>query len=121
MDLIRAARLENNVVVDLWMVPNLTCFDGIELFEAPDDVMMGYTYSNGIWEAPPKTEEELRIIRIDEINSRLEQLKQDTNNLLPAITRALAKGQQPDFEIVAQIEDIEAEEIALKAELSTLI
>lgn len=45
----RAARIENGVVADLWEVPSLTAFDGIELISAPDGVGMGWSYAGGVF------------------------------------------------------------------------
>ena len=41
----RAARIENGLVTDLWEVPSLTAFEGITLIAAPDDVDLGATYN----------------------------------------------------------------------------
>lgn len=48
----RAARIENGVVVDLWEVPSLTVYDGVELIGVSDDVNIGWLYSNGSFLAP---------------------------------------------------------------------
>ena len=42
----RAAKLTNGIVTDLWEVPSLDCYAsaGITLIEAPDFVGMGATY-----------------------------------------------------------------------------
>ena len=53
----RAARIENNVVVDLWEVPSLTCFEGITLIESPDFVSMGASYDGNSFVNPPAPED----------------------------------------------------------------
>ncbi len=40
----KAAKLINGIVTDLWEVPSLTCYEGVTLIEAPDFVGMGATY-----------------------------------------------------------------------------
>jgi len=40
----RAAKITNGIVTDLWEVPSLTCYEGVTLIEAPDFVGMGATY-----------------------------------------------------------------------------
>ncbi len=37
----RAARVENGIVVGVWIVPSLTAFEGVELFPADDSVSVG--------------------------------------------------------------------------------
>lgn len=51
----RAARIKNGVVADLWEVPALDSYAsaGIELIAAPDDVGMGDSYANGIFTRAP--------------------------------------------------------------------
>lgn len=55
MENIRAARIENGRVVDLWMVPELDCYGELyTLVAAPDDVQIGATYASGVFtNAPP--------------------------------------------------------------------
>lgn len=53
----RAARIENNVVVDLWEVTSLDCFEGITLIEAPDFVGMGASYDGNSFVNPPAPED----------------------------------------------------------------
>ena len=50
----RAARIENGVVADLWEVPSLDCY-GSEVFlvEAPEDVKIGATYDVDGFTNPP--------------------------------------------------------------------
>jgi len=40
----RAARIEDGIVADLWEVPSLTAFEGITLIEVADTVSMGASY-----------------------------------------------------------------------------
>ena len=49
----RAARIENGVVADLWEVPALDCYEGVTLVAAPDDVGTGWIYAGGVFIAPP--------------------------------------------------------------------
>lgn len=53
----RAARIENNVVVDMWEVTSLDCFEGITLIEAPDFVGMGASYDGNSFVNPPAPED----------------------------------------------------------------
>lgn len=48
----RAARIENGVVVDLWEVSSLDCFEGITLIEAPAFVVMGASYDGSLFVNP---------------------------------------------------------------------
>lgn len=50
----RAARIENNVVVDIWEVPSLDCYGSLyTLVAAPEWVQLGATYNNGTFTNPP--------------------------------------------------------------------
>ena len=52
----RAARIENGLVADLWMVPSLGCYGPeVILVEAPDHVQLGATYDpvDGFTNPPP--------------------------------------------------------------------
>ena len=53
----RAARIENNVVVDLWEVTSLDCFEGITLIEAPEFVSMGASYDGNSFVNPSAPED----------------------------------------------------------------
>ena len=75
----RAARIENNVVVDLWEVPSLDCFEGITLIEAPDFVGMGASYDGNSFVNPPapedtRTYKELRAPEYPSIGDQLDAL-----------------------------------------------
>jgi len=51
--MIRAARIEQGKVADLWMVPALDCFgDLYTLVAASDEVVLGANYSNGVFTNP---------------------------------------------------------------------
>ncbi len=50
----RAARIENGVVADLWEVPALDSYDGVTLVAAPDAVGMGWGYAGGVFTAPAR-------------------------------------------------------------------
>ena len=80
----RAARLENNVVVDLWEVPSLDCYgDLYELVEAPDFVAIGDSYAGGfvdsrvIEELPPisgPTKEQL-MLQLAAISAQIQAME----------------------------------------------
>ncbi len=53
----RAAKLTDNVVTDLWEVPSLDCYEGVTLIEAPDFVAMGATYDGTTFTNPPPPED----------------------------------------------------------------
>ena len=53
----RAARVENGVVVDLWEVPSLDCFEGVTLIDAPAFVAMGAIYDGSSFVNPPPPED----------------------------------------------------------------
>ena len=48
----RAARIENGLVADLWEVESLTAFEGVLLVEVPDSVVMGATYDGTTFTNP---------------------------------------------------------------------
>jgi len=48
----RAARIENGLVADLWEVESLTAFEGVQLVEVPDSVAMGATYNGTTFTNP---------------------------------------------------------------------
>ena len=49
----RAAHIENGLVVNLLEVPNLVCFENVTLVEAPAECGIGWSYSAGVFIAPP--------------------------------------------------------------------
>ena len=53
----RAVKLTDNVVTDIWEVPSLTCFEGVTLIAADigivDNVQMGSTYNGTTFTSPP--------------------------------------------------------------------
>ena len=53
----KAARIENGIVVDLWEVPSLDCFEGVTLIEAPMFVNMGASYDGSLFVNPPPPED----------------------------------------------------------------
>lgn len=53
--MIKAARIENGVVCDLWMVPSLDAFEGTTLINAPDGVAVGHLYDGSTFTAPEPT------------------------------------------------------------------
>tara|TARA_R110002167_G_scaffold31146_1_gene102606 strand:+ start:725 stop:1030 length:306 start_codon:yes stop_codon:yes gene_type:complete len=56
----RAARIEDGIVADLWEVPSLTAFEGITLIEAPDEVGMGASYDGSTFTNVQLTAEEIQ-------------------------------------------------------------
>jgi len=54
----RAARIEDGIVADLWEVPSLTAFEGITLIEVADEVGMDYSYDGTNFIAPALSQEE---------------------------------------------------------------
>jgi hypothetical protein len=68
--MMRAARIENGVVADLWEVPSLDCFgDLYTLVEAPEWVQLGDTYSNGLFVPKPKPIEQAKAEKLTELES----------------------------------------------------
>jgi hypothetical protein len=56
----RAARIENGLVADLWEVPSLDCYGDLYLLvEAPEWVQMGATWDGATFANPPKSPEEI--------------------------------------------------------------
>tara|TARA_R110002126_G_scaffold69442_1_gene175333 strand:+ start:439 stop:744 length:306 start_codon:yes stop_codon:yes gene_type:complete len=56
----RAARIEDGIVADLWEVPSLTAFEGITLIEVADTVSMGASYDGSIFTNVQPTAEQLQ-------------------------------------------------------------
>ena len=48
----KAVKLTDNVVTEIWEVPSLTCFEGVTLI-AVDSVQMGATYDGTTFTDPP--------------------------------------------------------------------
>ena len=61
----RAARIENGIVADLWEVPSLTAFKDITLISAPDAVQMGWAHNGVNFIAPVVPPEVVRQAAID--------------------------------------------------------
>ena len=72
----RAARIENGIVADLWEVPSLDCYgDLYTLVEAPEWVQMGATWNGTTFvnpPPPPKTPEEIIAEFTAKIQARLD-------------------------------------------------
>ena len=56
----RAARIEDGIVADLWEVPSLTAFEGITLIEVADTVSMGASYDGSTFTNVQPTAEEIQ-------------------------------------------------------------
>lgn len=50
----KAARIENGIVADLWEVPSLDCYEGIDLVEAPNVCAVGWLFEAGVGFTPPQ-------------------------------------------------------------------
>jgi hypothetical protein len=72
----RAARIENGIVADLWEVPSLDCYDDLyTLVEAPEWVQMGATWDGETFinpPPPPKTPEEIVTEFTAKVQARLD-------------------------------------------------
>jgi len=92
----RAAKLTNGVVTDLWEVPSLTCYEGITLLAAPDGVGMGATYDGTTFVNPPpppdtRTYQELRATAYPPATDYLDGIvKGDTAQVQAYINACLA-------------------------------
>ena len=56
----RAARVEDGIVADLWEVTSLTAFEGITLIEVADEVGMGASYDGSTFTNVQPTAEQLQ-------------------------------------------------------------
>lgn len=65
----RAARIENGLVADLWEVEALDCFEGVTLIEAPEHVEIGTTYDPATGFGPKPAQALERI----ELGARIER------------------------------------------------
>jgi hypothetical protein len=74
--MMRAARIENGKVVDLWEVPSLDCYGELyTLVEAPESVELGATWDGTTFvnpPPPPKTPEQIEAEFVAKIQSRLD-------------------------------------------------
>jgi hypothetical protein len=69
----RAARIENGVVTDLWEVPSLDCYgDLYTLVEAPEWVQRGATWDGSTFVNPPKTPEQIEAEFSARVQARLD-------------------------------------------------
>jgi hypothetical protein len=74
--MMRAARIENGVVADLWEVPSLDCYGELyTLVEAPASVQLGATWDGATFvnpPPPPKTPEQIEAEFVAKVQSRLD-------------------------------------------------
>jgi len=56
----RAARIEDGIVVDLWEVSSLTAFEGITLIEVADEIGIGASYDGSTFTNVQPTAEEIQ-------------------------------------------------------------
>jgi len=69
----RAARIENGKVVDLWEVPSLDCYGELyTLIEAPEWVQLGATWDGATFTNPPKSSEQIIAEFAAKVQSRLD-------------------------------------------------
>jgi hypothetical protein len=74
--MMRAARIDNGIVADLWEVPSLDCYGGLyTLVEAPEWVQLGATWDGATFNnppPPPKTPEEIIAEFTAKVQARLD-------------------------------------------------
>jgi hypothetical protein len=74
--MMRAARIENGIVADLWEVPSLDCYGELyTLVEAPEWVQLGATWDGETFTnppPPPKTPEEIIAEFTAKVQARLD-------------------------------------------------
>ena len=75
----RAAKLTDNVVTNLWEVPSLDCYEGVTLIEAPDFLVMGATYDGTTFTNPApapdtRTYQEKRAVDYPAIGDQLDYI-----------------------------------------------
>jgi hypothetical protein len=68
--MIKAAKIENGVVTDLWMVPSLDAFEGITLVSVPNGVAVGYSYDGSTFTAPEPTAADTELRSLEARNAR---------------------------------------------------
>ena len=66
----RAARIKNGLVADLWDVPTLTAYEGITLVEAGDEVGMGWLFNGSVFSKPTLTLEDTDNLKASVRSSR---------------------------------------------------
>jgi hypothetical protein len=95
----RAARIDNGLVADLWMVPSLDCYGPeVILVEAPDHVQLGASYDpvTGFTNTPEQVEalqRQMISAITNAIQNRLDEFARQRNydNILSACTFATSK------------------------------
>jgi hypothetical protein len=69
----RAARIENGIVADLWEVPSLNCYGELyTLVEAPEWVQRGATWDGTTFINPPRPPEEIVSEFATKVQARLD-------------------------------------------------
>jgi hypothetical protein len=92
----RAARIENGVVADLWEVPSLDCYGELyTLIEAPEWVQLGATWDGSTFvnpPSPPKTAEEIVAEFASKVQARLDTFARTRgyDGILSACTYAVS-------------------------------
>lgn len=66
----KAARIENGLVADLWDVPTLTAYEGITLVEAGDEVGMSWLFNGSVFSKPTPTLEDTDNLKASVRSSR---------------------------------------------------
>jgi hypothetical protein len=96
----RAARIENGIVADLWEVPSLDCYGELyTLVEAPEWVQMGATWNGTTFvnpPHPPKTPEEIVAEFTAKVQARLDAFARTRgyDGILSACTYAISTNAQ---------------------------
>jgi hypothetical protein len=102
----RAARIENGVVADLWEVPSLDCYGELyTLVEAPEWVQLGATWDGTTFvnpPPPPKTQEEIVAEFTAKVQARLDAFARTRgyDGILSACTYATSTN--PKFAVEGQ-------------------
>jgi hypothetical protein len=101
--MMRAARIEKSIVVDLWEVQSLDCYgDLYTLVEAPEWVQIGATWDGATFVNPPKAPEEIVAEFMAKVQSRLDAFARTRgyDGILSACTYATSTN--PKFAVEGQ-------------------
>jgi hypothetical protein len=90
----KAARIKNGVVADLWMVPSLDCYEGITLIAAPDNVGMGWAYDGINFIAPQRILSEVAKAKLTQLKAAYDKAIQQPVQFLSHTFQADTASQQ---------------------------